>query len=86
MLPLPSSTTLTGMWSTASRLRARFPDPDVTVVASVPSAGPVPPPMIVVMPDASASSTICGQIGCALSTTKTQQISVKLLTLVTPVK
>ena len=53
MLPLPSSTTLTGIVSIASSMRARFQAPAVTVVAFVPSAGPVPPPMIVVMPDAS---------------------------------
>ena len=34
----------------------------MTVVALVPSAGPVPPPMIVVMPVASAVSRICGQM------------------------
>ena len=32
------------------------------VVAAVPVAGPVPPPIIVVMPEASASSTCCGQM------------------------
>ena len=64
VLPLPSRTTLTGMVSIASCMRARFHAPAVTVVALVPSAGPVPPPMTVVMPDASASSTICGQIRC----------------------
>ena len=48
--------------SSASSIRARCQAPGVTVVALVPSAGPVPPPMIVVMPAASASSTICGQI------------------------
>ena len=52
VLPLPSSTTLTGMVSIASCMRARFHAPGVTVVALVPSAGPVPPPMIVVMPEA----------------------------------
>ena len=34
----------------------------VQVVARVPSDGPVPPPMIVVMPAATAWSTICGQM------------------------
>ena len=34
----------------------------MTVVALVPSAGPVPPPMIVVIPVASAVSRICGQM------------------------
>ena len=36
--------------------------PGVTVVALVPSAGPVPPPMSVVMPAASASGICCGAI------------------------
>jgi hypothetical protein len=43
-------------------MRARCQAPGVTVVALVPSAGPVPPPMIVVMPADRASSRICGQI------------------------
>ncbi len=34
------------------------------VVARVPSAGPVPPPIRVVTPQAIASSTICGQMKC----------------------
>ena len=34
------------------------------VVARVPSAGPVPPPISVVIPAATASSTICGQMKC----------------------
>ncbi len=34
----------------------------MTVVALVPSAGPVPPPTSVVSPDASAVSTSCGQM------------------------
>ncbi len=41
---------------------ARYHAPGVTVVALVPSAGPVPPPISVVTPLARASSTICGQI------------------------
>ncbi len=64
VLPLPSSATLTGNPSIASSIRARCHAPGVTVVALVPSAGPVPPPMIVVMPPPSASSTTCGQIRC----------------------
>ena len=36
--------------------------PGVQVVASVPCAGPVPPPSIVVMPECSASSICCGQM------------------------
>ena len=38
--------------SRASSIRARFQAPGVTVVARVPSAGPVPPPMMVVTPEA----------------------------------
>src|ERR671933_319046 len=36
--------------------------PGVHVVAFVPVAGPVPPPIIVVTPDISASSICCGQM------------------------
>ena len=36
--------------------------PGVQVVASVPCAGPVPPPSMVVMPECSASSICCGQM------------------------
>ena len=53
VLPLPSSTMLTGQ--AVDRLqhpRARYHAPGVTVVALVPSAGPVPPPISVVMPAA----------------------------------
>ena len=64
VLPLPSRTTLTGQPSRASSMRASYHAPGVTVVARVPSAGPVPPPMIVVMPAARPSSMICGQIRC----------------------
>ena len=53
-----------GQESSASSMRARCHDPGVTVVALLPSAGPVPPAMIVVMPPPSASSMICGQIRC----------------------
>ena len=63
-MPLPSSSTLTGMVSSASCIRARCQPFGVTVVARVPSAGPVPPPTNVVTPLASASVTICGQMKC----------------------
>ena len=36
--------------------------PGVQVVASVPCAGPVPPPSMVVTPECSASSICCGQM------------------------
>ena len=43
-------------------MRMMFHGPGVHVVAFVPVAGPVPPPIIVVMPDISASSICCGQM------------------------
>ncbi|PQM44403.1 hypothetical protein C1Y40_05437 [Mycobacterium talmoniae] len=64
VLPLPSSATLSGQGSSASSIRARCQSPGVTVVALEPSAGPVPPPMMVVIPAPSASGRICGQIRC----------------------
>ena len=53
---------MTGSGSIASSIRARYQAPGVTVVAFVPSAGPVPPPISVVTPEPSASATICGQM------------------------
>ena len=50
-------------------MRPRYHAPGVTVVALVPSAGPVPPPTMVVMPAASASSRICGQMRCTWQST-----------------
>jgi hypothetical protein len=64
VLPLPSRATFTGQGSMARSTLARFHAPGVTVVALVPSAGPVPPPTSVVMPEPSASSTIWGQMRC----------------------
>ncbi|CAM5468848.1 hypothetical protein SFUMM280S_02910 [Streptomyces fumanus] len=69
VLPLPSRPTLTGYASIASSIRARCQGPGVTVVALEPSAGPVPPPTRVVMPDASASSATCGQMKCTCAST-----------------
>ncbi len=43
-------------------MRARCQGPGVQVVAAVPVAGPVPPPIIMVMPEFSASSICCGQM------------------------
>lgn len=40
-----------GKFSTARSMFARFQDPGVMVVAFVPSAGPVPPPIMVVIPE-----------------------------------
>jgi hypothetical protein len=62
VLPLPSSSTLTGHGSSASSIRARCQALGVTAVALVPSAGPVPPPMMVVMPLASAVDNSVGEI------------------------
>ena len=39
-----------------------FQTPGVHVVALVPVAGPVPPPSMVVMPEAMATSISCGQM------------------------
>jgi hypothetical protein len=39
-----------------------YQGPGVQVVAQVPVADPVPPPIIVVIPDAIATSTCWGQI------------------------
>src|SRR5262249_13660964 len=64
VLPLPSSSTLTGHGSSAASILPRCHAPGVTVVALLPSAGPVPPPMSVVTPEASASSISWGQIRC----------------------
>ena len=43
-------------------MRSMCQAPGVQVVAKVPVAGPVPPPSMVVMPEAKASSTCCGQM------------------------
>jgi hypothetical protein len=51
-----------GTASSDSSIRATYQDPGVTVVAFVPSAGPVPPPIHVVIPDASASGICVGEI------------------------
>jgi len=64
VLPLPSRAKFTGHGSRASNIRARCQAPGVTVVALVPSAGPVPPPIRVVTPEPSASWIDCGQIRC----------------------
>ena len=51
-----------GTASTACSIRPMCHGPGVQVVASVPCAGPVPPPSIVVTPECSASSICCGQM------------------------
>jgi len=54
-LPLPRKPRFIGKASAACIMRARCQGPGVQVVALVPVAGPVPPPMNVVTPLASAS-------------------------------
>ena len=61
-LPFPAKARLMGKASAASIMRARCQGPGVQVVAAVPVAGPVPPPIIMVMPAFSASSICCGQM------------------------
>ena len=61
-LPLPAKARFIGNASAASIMRARCHGPGVQVVAEVPVAGPVPPPIIMVMPELSASSICCGQM------------------------
>jgi hypothetical protein len=61
-LPLPVKPRFIGNASAACSMRSMCHGPGVQVVAEVPVAGPVPPPIIVVMPEASASSICCGQM------------------------
>src|SRR5512146_52595 len=76
VLPLPSSTMLTGHWVVAASIISSQKAPGVTVVALVPSAGPVPPPISVVIPAASATGICCGAIRCTwLSTPPAVRIS-----------
>jgi len=62
VMPLPSKARLTGQPSKASSRRATYHELLVTVVAFVPSAGPVPPPIQVVTPDPIASGSWVGLI------------------------
>ena len=61
-LPLPERPKFIGKASSACNIRPICQGPGVQVVASVPCAGPVPPPSIVVTPECSASSICCGQM------------------------
>ena len=61
-LPLPRMPTLIGSPSNAWSIRMMFHGPGVQVVAQVPVAEPVPPPISVVMPEAMAVSICCGQM------------------------
>mmetsp|Transcript_4792 Transcript_4792/g.16709 ORF Transcript_4792/g.16709 Transcript_4792/m.16709 type:complete len:425 (+) Transcript_4792:39-1313(+) len=62
VLPLPVKAKLMGMLSVAWSIIFTCAGDGVHVVAHVPCAGPVPPPRRVVIPLASASSAICGQM------------------------
>lgn len=61
-LPLPVKPMFIGKASAAWSIRAMCQGPEVQVVALVPAAGPVPPPIMVVTPLISASSICCGQM------------------------
>ena len=60
--PLPKKPRLIGSPSAAWSMRARWKAPGVQVVALVPVAGPVPPPISVVTPLARAVSICWGQM------------------------
>jgi hypothetical protein len=60
--PLPRKPRFIGYSSAASSIRCKFQGPGVQVVAFVPVAGPVPPPIMVVMPLEIASVICCGQM------------------------
>ncbi len=51
LLPLPRKPKFSGKPSADSYIRRRCQEPGVQVVALVPVAGPVPPPMSVVRPE-----------------------------------
>src|SRR3569832_1615018 len=61
-LPLPRKPMFIGRPTAACSMRWMCLGPGVQVVALVPAAGPVPPPIMVVTPDINASSTCCGQM------------------------
>ena len=62
VLPLPRKPRFMAKASAACSMRSMCHGPGVQVVAKVPVAGPVPPPIMVVMPLARASSICCGQM------------------------
>mmetsp|Transcript_4831 Transcript_4831/g.13495 ORF Transcript_4831/g.13495 Transcript_4831/m.13495 type:complete len:229 (+) Transcript_4831:947-1633(+) len=64
VLPLPEKPKFRGYASVAWSIIWTWLGCGVHVVAFVPVAGPVPPPYIVVRPDAMASSICCGQMKC----------------------
>ncbi len=60
--PLPVNPKFIGKVSVDSSINRRWPLPGVHVVALVPVAGPVPPPMNVVTPLARAVKICCGEM------------------------
>mmetsp|Transcript_67160 Transcript_67160/g.193104 ORF Transcript_67160/g.193104 Transcript_67160/m.193104 type:complete len:264 (-) Transcript_67160:275-1066(-) len=64
VLPLPEKPKLRGYESVACNIIWTWLGCGVHVVAQVPDAGPVPPPYIVVRPEAMASSICWGQMKC----------------------
>mmetsp|Transcript_90292 Transcript_90292/g.264131 ORF Transcript_90292/g.264131 Transcript_90292/m.264131 type:complete len:326 (-) Transcript_90292:949-1926(-) len=64
VLPLPEKPKFRGRASVACSIICTWLGAGVQVVALVPVAGPVPPPYMVVRPEAMASSTCCGQMKC----------------------
>ena len=61
-LPLPMKPRFIGKASAAASMACKCHGPGVHVVAAVPTAGPVPPPSMVVTPLIRASSICCGQM------------------------
>mmetsp|Transcript_86435 Transcript_86435/g.241860 ORF Transcript_86435/g.241860 Transcript_86435/m.241860 type:complete len:210 (-) Transcript_86435:1066-1695(-) len=62
VFPLPEKPKFNGRLSVARSIISICEGAGVQVVALVPVAGPVPPPYMVVRPDATASSASCGQM------------------------
>ena len=62
--PFPKNPRFMGYSSAALSIISRFQGPGVQVVALVPSAGPVPPPIIVVTPEYRAHKICWGHIKC----------------------
>mmetsp|Transcript_6110 Transcript_6110/g.16583 ORF Transcript_6110/g.16583 Transcript_6110/m.16583 type:complete len:234 (+) Transcript_6110:1100-1801(+) len=88
VLPLPEKPKFMGKASEDSSIMRTWLGAGVHVVAVVPEAGPVPPPYMVVSPEARASSMICGQIQCTCASMPpavTMSFSPAMASVVTPV-
>mmetsp|Transcript_10993 Transcript_10993/g.32570 ORF Transcript_10993/g.32570 Transcript_10993/m.32570 type:complete len:242 (+) Transcript_10993:1075-1800(+) len=88
VLPLPEKPKFMGKASVDCSIIAICDGAGVHVVAVVPAAGPVPPPYMVVRPEAMASSTICGQIQwmcVSMPPAVTMYFSPAMASVVTPV-